>query len=104
MALFPACFIAAIVGTLAIYVWFGRIGRLPPRALANAGLTRSPRLRPHAHTSTDPENPGEAARGPSGSVPAEHETNGEERGDRHVRGQPDARERVPSEREVAGQQ
>ncbi len=35
MALIPACFIAAIVGTLSLYVCFARIGRLPARALAN---------------------------------------------------------------------
>ena len=35
MALFPACFVAAIVGTFSIYVLFARIGRLPARSLAN---------------------------------------------------------------------
>jgi hypothetical protein len=45
MTLFPACFIAAIVGTASIYVFFARIGRLPARALAN----NSGHVMVHAH-------------------------------------------------------
>lgn len=35
MAFFLGCFIAAIVGTVYIYVLFARIGRLPASSLAN---------------------------------------------------------------------